>query len=314
MSQLDALRGPLEHFLTHLRDERALSANTIAGYRRDLESLMTYCDEKAVHAWTDLEGFHVRQFIAQAQRQGLSGRTQQRRLSAIRTLFNFLSREGMARHNPANGISAPKSAQKLPHTLDVDQVSQLLDGRADSWHDSRDAAMLELLYSSGLRLSELTGANLLDIDWSDGAITVTGKGNKTRILPLGSHAAAAIRNWLAVRDLPPRKNVTVDDRALFVSERGTRISPRSVQSRLKSWSLRRSVPGGLHPHKLRHSFASHMLESSGDLRAVQELLGHADISTTQIYTHLDFQHLADVYDKAHPRAQKKPDTSKEDTR
>lgn len=300
-------QSQLEQFLNHLADERQLSVNTISGYQRDLKALDQFCEDKDLTDWQQLQHHHVRVYVATAQRQGLSGKTQQRRLSAIRTFFNFLIREGFTRHNPANGVSAPKTASKLPGTLDVDQVSQLLDTRSDSWHGLRDTAMMELFYSSGLRLSELVNANVDSISWDDGNITVTGKGNKTRLLPLGVHASNAIKTWLQHRAQLPNKKALPDDCALFISERGNRISQRNVQARLREWSIRQQVPGGLHPHKLRHSFASHMLESSGDLRAVQELLGHADISTTQIYTHLNFQHLADVYDKAHPRAQKKPE-------
>ncbi len=303
-------QNQLDEFLKHLANERALAANTIAGYKRDLDGLTAYCEEKGIDRWEDLQHHQVRLFIATAQRQGLSGKTQQRRLSAIRTFYNYLVREGITKHNPANGVSAPKSASRLPGTLDVDQVSQLLNTGSDTWHGIRDTAIMELFYSSGLRLSELVNADIGSINWDDGNIMVTGKGNKSRLLPLGEYACAAIRTWLDCRQQLPGSKASADRDALFISERGNRISQRNVQARLREWSIRQRVPGGLHPHKLRHSFASHMLESSGDLRAVQELLGHADISTTQIYTHLDFQHLSDVYDKAHPRAQRKPEKTK----
>ncbi|MCZ6803726.1 MAG: tyrosine recombinase XerC, partial [Proteobacteria bacterium] len=201
----------------------------------------------------------------------------------------------------AEGIIAPKSARKLPKLLDVDQTIQLVEIEQDDVLALRDRAMLELIYSSGLRLAELISLNMTDIDFSDRILTVTGKGKKTRSVPVGKHAIKAIKNWLKKRPLM----VNDTEQAIFISNRGKRISPRSVQVRLKQWAIKQGLPNHVHPHMLRHSFASHLLESSGDLRAVQELLGHADISTTQVYTHLDFQHLAEVYDKTHPRAHRK---------
>ncbi len=248
----------------------------------------------------------LRGFVAWRHRQGINGRSLQRNLSAIRAFFRYLLKQGIVKVNPAEGITAPKSEKKLPSVLDVDQTQHLVEIKENDPLSLRDRAMLELIYSSGLRLSELTGLNLAHVDMADRLITVTGKGNKTRTLPIGQHALDSLQAWLKAR----QALVAEDETALFVSQRGKRISTRSVQLRLKQWAIKQGLPNHVHPHMLRHSFASHLLESSGDLRAVQELLGHADISTTQVYTHLDFQHLAQVYDKTHPRAQKKtPDKS-----
>jgi integrase/recombinase XerC len=302
----DSLQTQVDQFVAHLDYERHLSKNTIAGYKHDLKLLSVFCLQEEITAWQNLENFHLRQFVANAHRVGISGKTQQRRLSSIRTFFNYLAREGQVKQNPALSVTTPKTPQKLPKTLDVDQVSQLLNVTSSKWHTIRDVAMLELFYSSGLRLSELTNSDLVDMDWDESTIRVTGKGNKERLLPVGSNAVTALRKWLDIRTrLPGKSQIIHDEKALFLSERGNRISPRNVQSRVRHLTRSQNVAGSVHPHMLRHSFASHMLESSGDLRAVQELLGHADIATTQIYTHLDFQHLAEVYDKAHPRAHSK---------
>ncbi len=299
------LSRQVDRFLTHIRTERRLSANTIEGYQHDLSSLQSYATELGLAEAQDLTPHHIRQLIGRAHRKGISGRSQQRRLSAFRTFFNYIAREEVLRQNPAQTVTAPKSSRKLPRTLDTDQVAQLLNFIPDNWHSIRDKAILELLYSSGLRLSELTSADCTSVSLSEGTIRVTGKGNKQRIVPVGKMALKAIQDWLVVREFPPVKTIQVNSRALFVSQRGSRISPSSVQARLRYWAKKQHLITNLHPHMLRHSFASHILESSGDLRAVQELLGHADISTTQIYTHLDFQHLAAVYDKTHPRAQRR---------
>lgn len=301
----------IDDFLAHLKHEKGLSANTIENYQRDLKQLLTFAGEQDIDEWNKIADHHLRFYVAQNHRRGLSGKSQQRKLSTIRTFFHYLIREGVAKANPAIGLSAPKTEKRLPRTLDTDQVSQLLDQRAPSaatsnqWHEMRDHAMLELLYSSGLRLSEIVGSDISSVDWDDSTIRVLGKGNKERIIPVGRMALKAIKNWLTIREQPPlKKQVISCPDALFLSERGDRLSARSVQTRLTQWARSKGLAGKLHPHMLRHSFASHLLESSQDLRAVQELLGHADISTTQIYTHLDFQHLAQVYDKAHPRAHK----------
>jgi len=309
----DARESIRAAFLGHLNSERGLSPNTIAGYTRDLAILDEFCEAQGIVDWASLRGHHVRTFIAAQHRKGLSGKSLQRRLSSIRTFYHYLVREGHARANPALEVSAPKSGHTLPKTLDPDQVARLLSLNGGAWHARRDRAILELFYSSGLRLSELVNANLDSIDLEDGSIRVIGKGNKTRDLPVGSMALSAISDWLGVRkELPNARHGPIDDKALFISERGNRISTRNVQARISYWTRAQSLPGNVHPHMLRHSFASHMLESSGDLRAVQELLGHANISTTQIYTHLNFQHLAEVYDKAHPRAHQRRSTPHEE--
>ncbi len=308
-AQGDSLNSGIEQFIWHLKNERRLSEHTVRNYQRDLLLLHHFCQENKVLDWSNLTHHHLRKLVTETHRQGISGKTQQRRLSAIRTFYHFLAREGQVRHNPALSISAPKTTQKLPRTLDTDQVAQLLKVSGSKWHTRRDVAILELFYSSGLRLSELTGTNLIDIDWSDTTIRVVGKGSKERLVPIGSYAVSALTSWLEVRKrLPVKNRIIEDESALFISEKGRRISARNVQARVRHWTRHMGIPGNVHPHMLRHSFASHMLESSGDLRAVQELLGHADIATTQIYTHLDFQHLAKVYDKAHPRANRKPTT------
>ncbi len=295
-----AAQDQLDVFIRQLHH---LSPNSVKAYQRDIAYLKTYCDEQYVDHWRDLDGRRLRGFIAWRHRQGVSGRSLQRNLSAIRRLYRYLLKEGMVINNPAEGITAPKSPRKLPKVLDVDQTVQLVEIKDDDPLATRDRAILELFYSSGLRLSELTGLNIQHLDVSDRLITVKGKGNKTRVLPVGKQALVAIKNWLAIRN----EFAKSDEQALFVSQRGSRISTRSIQSRLKEWAIKQGLPSHVHPHILRHSFASHLLESSGDLRAIQELLGHADISTTQVYTHLDYQHLAQVYDKAHPRARKKQD-------
>ena len=296
----------LNQFLSHLKNERGLAANTISGYKRDLFHLLDFLEEERIENWGDLSGHQLRHYVAKNHRAGVSGKSQQRKLSATRTFYHYQIREGLGRRNPALEVSAPKTSKKLPKTLDTDQVSQLLNTKANNWHTTRDHAMLEMFYSSGLRLSELVGSNIDSVDWHDGTIRVVGKGNKERMVPIGSIALHALKNWLGTRANLPQKNKLIhDSNAIFLSERGNRISPRTVQKRLSDWAKMTGLPGKLHPHMLRHSFASHLLESSQDLRAVQELLGHADISTTQIYTHLDFQHLTEVYDKSHPRAQKR---------
>lgn len=291
----------IENFFDYLRTERRLSPLTQKHYRRDLETVVEFCDRQGIRDWPEIDSHRVRAFIAWQHRQGLSSSSLQRCLSALRSFFNFLLREEVVTHNPAKGIRAPRSGRKLPAALDVDQVSRLMEIPGKEPLQIRDRAMLELLYSSGLRLAELVSLNLQDIDLRDATVRVTGKGAKTRVVPIGRMAREALQQWLKTRVAL----AGVEESALFVSQRGSRITPRNVQMRLREWGIKQGLDSRLHPHKLRHSFASHMLESSRDLRAVQELLGHADISTTQIYTHLDFQHLASVYDQAHPRARKK---------
>ncbi len=288
----------LESFIKTLHH---LSEHTCKAYQRDLKNIESYCEQQNINKWSELDGRQLRGFVATRHRQGIGGRSLQRNLSAIRAFYRYLLKEGKVKNNPAEGIIAPKSPRKLPKVLDADQTAQLVEIKEDDTLAIRDKAMLELIYSSGLRLAELISLNLNDIDFNDRILTVTGKGNKTRSVPVGGHAIKAIKKWLKSR------STMVDETkpALFISSRGKRISPRSVQNRLKQWAIKQGLPNHVHPHMLRHSFASHLLESSSDLRAVQELLGHADISTTQVYTHLDFQHLSEVYDKTHPRARRK---------
>ncbi len=295
----------LDHFIGHLSGERNLSPKTCESYRRDLRRFGEFLSSKANVAVDAVDPGHVRAFVAWRHRNGVGGRSIQRELSALRTFFGFLLREGRLGANPATGVAAPKSLRKLPPVLDADQVAGLLEIDEPSPMAVRDRAMLELIYSSGLRLSELVGLNLADLDLVEGLVAVTGKGRKRRIVPVGRKARAALERWLAQRP----QMVKAPAKALFLSTRGARLSPRAVQSRFHRWAQVKGVEARVHPHLLRHSFASHLLESSGDLRAVQELLGHADISTTQVYTHLDFQHLAKVYDKSHPRARRRPPKS-----
>jgi len=290
----------IDHFLHHLQTERRLSANTRKHYQRDLHELLAFCGEAGISSWAGLDTHQVRQFAARSHRRGLSGRSIQRRLSAIRTFFNYLLRERAVTQNPALDVRAPRSESRLPDTLNVDDIARLLALPARDALAVRDQAILELMYSSGLRLAELVALDAGDIDLPQAMVRVTGKGAKTRVLPIGSKAMTALRAWLQLRP----QQLEAGGRAVFTGRGGRRLSARAVQQRVRHRARQRGIPGNVHPHTLRHSFASHLLESSGDLRAVQELLGHADISTTQIYTHLDFQHLAQVYDKAHPRARK----------
>lgn len=291
----------IERFCTYLSTARRYSSHTVNAYRRDLLALANYCSKLQLNQWSELTSQHIRQFIASAHGAGLHSRSLQRRLSAVRSFFRFLIKHAAAKSNPATGIKAPKSPRKLPATLDVDQTAQLLAINANDGLAARDHALLELIYSSGLRLSEAIALNLSDIDHAAAVVRVTGKGSKTRLIPVGSKAQHALDRWLAERS----KWCKQGNDAIFVSRSGRRISPRSVQTRIKQWAIKQGLAVDLHPHMLRHSFASHILESSGDLRAVQELLGHANLSTTQVYTHLDFQHLAQVYDQTHPRAKKR---------
>ena len=297
----EPLASAIERFLASLRNERQLSAHTSSAYARDLAALVEHCGSQGVDAWRSLDAQHVREFAARSHRRGLSPPSIQRRLSAVRSFCRFLVREGELTHNPAAGVQAPKTRKRLPVTLDADMMGRLLEFRTDDRLGIRDKAIMELFYSSGLWLAELLGLDLTDIDLRDRTVRVTGKGRKTRIVPVGRYAADALRRWLAERGAV----AGVDERAVFIGQGGRRLGPRIVQRRIARWARRMGLPVHVHPHMFRHSFASHLLESSGDLRAVQELLGHANISTTQVYTHLDFQHLARVYDVAHPRARRK---------
>jgi integrase/recombinase XerC len=291
----------IDKFIHHLEFERRLSPLTCKHYRRDLVALLAFCEKAGVTLWSGLDSEHFRAFAAASYRSGLSARSIQRQLSAARTYFRYLLREKHVERNPVASVSAPKGPKRLPGNLDVDRMARLLDIPGDGPVVERDRAMLELLYSSGLRLAELTDLNCGDVDIHEATVHVTGKGNKDRIVPVGRHALRAIAIWNKSRV----QLAAPEEKALFVSKRGTRISGRSVQARVSHWAKRQGIDSKVSPHLFRHSFATHVLESSHDLRGVQELLGHANISTTQIYTHLDFQHLAQIYDKTHPRARKK---------
>ncbi len=294
------LNADVDAYLAHLSQERRLAPRTAAAYRRDLDLLLAFCGDNKIDNWNQIDAHRVRGFVADQHRRGLSARSVQRLLSALRGLFNYLLREDRLGANPALSVSAPRGARNLPKDLDPERVSQLLDATPSDALETRDRAMLELFYSSGLRLSELVSIDLTDLALEDGTVLVTGKGNKSRILPVGRKARQALADWLRTRVALAR----ADEVAVFVGRGGRRLSGRSVQQRLKRWALKAGLDTQVHPHMLRHAFASHLLQASGDLRSVQELLGHTDISTTQIYTHLDFQHLARVYDHAHPRARK----------
>lgn len=298
---LPAERDWIDAFIRHLEFERRLSLHTCKNYRRDLMSLLAYCEQQDIDGWSSVDSEHIRAHAATCHRQGLGARSIQRRLSAARSFFRYLMREKHVKNNPVQGVSAPKAKKRLPNNLDADRMARMLNIKGEGPLVARDRAILELLYSSGLRLAELTGLNIGDIDMADATVRVTGKGSKTRIVPVGRHALAALREWHKERGQFARQ----DDSALFLSSRGARLSSRSVQARVKYWAKQQGIDTRVYPHLFRHSFASHMLESSHDLRGVQELLGHADISTTQVYTHLDFQHLAQIYDKTHPRARSK---------
>lgn len=295
------MQSLLKQFLDYLHNERGLSARTRSAYQRDLAWVVEQLEAQGLQLPSEVTEHHIRSLVALKHRRGLGGKSLQRLLSSTRGFFKWLLREGKVEQNPAVPVRAPKSARHLPGTLDADTIDQLLDIKDKSPIAIRDKAIMELFYSSGLRLSELTDLNWDQLDLGSGLVSVTGKGNRSRMVPVGQKAIEALVEWRKTRAVL----AGFDENRVFVSLRGKPISPRTVQARIRHWAIRQGLPQNVHPHLLRHSFASHVLESSGDLRAVQELLGHADISTTQVYTHLDFQHLAKVYDKAHPRAQKK---------
>ncbi|AIX75208.1 MAG: tyrosine recombinase XerC [Mixta calida] len=298
MSQL-ALQAAVEGFLRYLKVERQLSPLTHENYARQLAALMQLADEMKIADWSQLEPAHVRQLAARSRRAGLQPASLALRLSALRSFLDWMVSQGALKANPAKGIATPRAARHLPKNIDVDEVNQLLDIDQSDPLAVRDRTMMEIMYGAGLRLSELVGIDRRHLDLEAGEVWVTGKGSKERRLPIGRTAVEWVRKWLTLRDI-----YAPESDALFVSKEGKRISVRNVQKRFAEWGVKQGVSSHVHPHKLRHSFATHMLESSGDLRAVQELLGHANLSTTQIYTHLDFQHLATVYDAAHPRAKR----------
>lgn len=297
---MSAFDAALDQYMEELRVARRASPHTVSNYARDLRAVASSAALREIHDWTSLTSNDVRAIVAQQHRDGIAGRSLARRLSAVRGLYNFMIERGLASINPAQDILAPQDKKALPATLAPEEVTRLLARNLNDPMICRDLAMFELMYSSGLRLAELVSIDLADLDLSVGQVRVTGKGGKVRDLPVGEHAVDAINKWLGYRRSLPG----ADDRAVFLSSRGKRIAPRTVQMRLKKLAESQGLERDCYPHMLRHSFASHLLESSGDLRAVQELLGHADISTTQIYTHLDFQHLAKVYDESHPRARR----------
>lgn len=289
---------------SYLATLSAHSPHTQAAYRRDLAKLTVFRGRQGIETWGDVDAQHVRVLIAEEHRAGLSGRSLQRLLSALRAFFRHLVRAGKASHNPAELVRAPRAPRRLPKALDVDQAARLVEIADESGRAglvARDRAILELMYSCGLRVSELVGLDMRDVDLREAHVTVMGKGRKQRMVPVGRQAVSALRQWLRVRS----GWIAEETQALFLARGGARLTARAVQQRVRRWAVRQGLDTHVHPHMLRHSFASHLLESCGDLRAVQELLGHADISTTQIYTHLDFQHLARVYDAAHPRAKKR---------
>jgi len=298
---MNSLQKPIDEYLNHLASQRGLSPITIKNYQRNLAEFVTLLTSKQLTDWSSLESDHVRLMIKQLNQKGIKARSIATKLSALRSFLEYLVQSEVLTFNPAKGISAPKLDKPLPKNISVDEAFQLLDINEDDPLSIRDQAMMELMYSSGLRLSELVGINLKDIKLRENEIIVLGKGSKQRLLPITDKAVKTIKSWLKVRtDFCDAGEV-----ALFTSKLKKRISVRSVQARMEKWGLQQNLPSHLNPHKLRHSFATHMLESSGNLRAVQTLLGHADLSTTQVYTHLDFQHLAEVYDKAHPRSKRK---------
>jgi integrase/recombinase XerC len=308
-------------FRRYMNSERRLSAHTDSNYARDLAALVKYCDRSGLDEWSALDTQHIRVFAAHSHAGGLSPRSVQRRLSAVRSFYEFLIRENHerrsepavggatreppplsgVRNNPANDVRAPKAAKRLPETLDPDQMARLLDIPAGDSFVLRDRAIMELLYSSGLRLAELVGLDVDSLQMAEGMVRVLGKGNKTRIVPVGSVAVDVLTKWLRERAALAKP----EEKALFVGRGGKRLGPRAIQTRVGQWARRQGLSMHVYPHLFRHSFATHLLESSRELRGVQELLGHADISTTQVYTHLDFQHLARIYEASHPRARKK---------
>lgn len=303
-------RELLRRYLRYLSDERRYSPATVESYQRDILQFVEFITAAKVENCCEADTLHVRDFAGSRRRKGISARSLQRSLSALRGFYTYLQREQRIGNNPVADVSAPNIKKKLPELLDVDEIDRLLAQVPQSPIKLRDHAMMELMYSSGLRLAEMVNLNVGDIDLSQGQVHVLGKGNKSRYLPVGRAACKSLERWMAVR----AARVTEHENAVFISNRGRRLSTRAVQQRMALLGREQGLHKHVHPHMLRHSFASHVLESSGDLRAVQEMLGHADISTTQIYTHLDFQHLAQVYDRAHPRARKNSSRRESGTR
>lgn len=309
---MNTLASATTAFIHHCQQVRQLSVHTTQSYGRDLRHFVSWLEQAQVTQCADVKKHHVQQYSAYLFRQSKSTKTIQRQLSSIRNLFRFLIHQGECSNNPADGVSAPKHAQRLPRVVDTETLNQALNKGAAKQEgplQQRDQAIMELLYSSGLRLSEVINLNIAELDMQEGMVRVTGKGGKTRMVPVGKAAIKAIQVWLKARQQLP----ITDTNALFLNHRGGRLGPRGLQKRLRQYGIEQGLQQQLHPHMLRHSFASHMLEASGDMRALQELLGHADLATTQIYTHLDFQHLAQAYDQAHPRAKRQHDKNTADS-
>lgn len=293
------LTEPVINFLLYLKSQRQLSPHTQQNYARQLRVLTEMFTKMGISSWQRVDSASVKLTLSWSRRQGLGATSIALRLSALRTFLDWLIKQNKLNANPAKGIANPKRAKHLPKNMDVDEVDQLLEIQSNDPLDIRDRAMLELMYSGGLRLTEMINLNCREMNLLDGEVRVVGKGNKTRKVPLGRIAITWLTEWLKMREV-----FKPEDDALFISKFGRRISARNVEKRFERWGIKQGLSSHVHPHKLRHSFATHLLESSGDLRAVQELLGHANLATTQIYTHLDFQHLAEVYDAAHPRAKR----------
>ena len=293
----------IKRFVNHIHLERRLSPHTVSNYQRELNRLNAYRVDRGLDSWNRISSRHAREFTGQCFRRGLSGQSISRMLAAVRTFYRYLIREHLAEHNPFDNISAPKFSKKLPKFLTAEQAMKLVEVPGDDTISIRDRAILELFYSSGIRLQELVDLNMHDLDLHQKVVRVKGKGAKERIVPIGSKATEALKNWFLRRQSWASQGET----ALFVSNRGNRMSTRTVQNRIDVRAAEQGIPMRVHPHMLRHSCATHVLASSGDLRAVQELLGHSSLSTTQIYTHLDFGHLSKEYDRAHPRAKKNDD-------
>ena len=298
---MSSLLPDIQHYLSHIASQRGLSPITVNNYQRNLTEFVDLLTTAEIKTWQQLDTHQVRLLAKKLHQKGIKARSIATKLSALRSFLEYLVKNDQLTFNPAKGVSAPKLDKPLPKNINVDDMDQLLNIEDDDPLAIRDHCMMELMYSSGLRLSELVGINLQDIKLSEKEIMVTGKGSKQRLLPITQSAVEAIKKWLKIRV----EFIIPGENALFLSKQKKRISARSVQMRMEKWGLQQSLPSHVNPHKLRHSFATHILESSGNLRAVQTLLGHADLSTTQVYTHLDFQHLAEVYDKAHPRAKRK---------
>ncbi len=291
----------IENFVHHLEKERRVSPHTVLNYCRDLDKLNQYLDAREIVHWSKVQPVMAKGFAGESYRNGLSSSSIARMLCAARTFYRYLVREKQVQSNPFDGVSAPKGVRKLPKILTAEQAIKLVEIPGDDTLAVRDRAILELFYTSGIRLQELVGLDIADVNLNEGIMRVLGKGSKTRIVPIGSHAVEALNIWLTRRG----EWADVEEQAYFVTRRGSRPTTRAIQHRIQVRAVQQGMPTGVHPHMLRHSFATHVLESSGDIRAVQEFLGHANISTTQIYTHLDFGHLSRAYDRAHPRAKKK---------